>query len=188
VKRPCAAVSTGSLAASLMMVLAACGGTAGNGGGTPSATASASAGSLSAFISEADAACSASVASVAAVPTPNVSSLTSPAPSDLPAIAGYYASVIPVFQGWQAALQQLGSPPSMQSTWSGAMTALAAAISDFQALQSAAQSGDLTTYASVLSTEQSDNSTLNQDFAEFGATGCAGSSSSASASATATPS
>jgi len=62
-------------------------------------------------------------------------------------------------------------------------------VSDFQAAQSAAQSGNLSAYETAIAQEATDNNPVVQDFNEFGATVCAGgSSSSPSPSASSSPS
>ena len=147
--------------------------------------------SMDDFVSQANMLCATAGAAGAAVPKPSTSngSVTNPAASDLPVIATYFASLITFEQQLDSQLQGLGTPPSMQSVWTQSLGAYETIVSDFQAAQSAAQSGDLSAYETAITQETTDNNLVVQDFNEFGATVCAGgSSSSPSPSASASPS
>jgi hypothetical protein len=96
-------------------------------------------------------------------------------------IATYFASLVTLEQQLDPQLQALGTPPAMQSVWTQASAAYETTVSDFQAAQSAAQSGNLGAYETAITQEMTDNNPLVQDFQdfnEFGATVCADGSSS----------
>jgi hypothetical protein len=144
---------------------------------------------MSDFIDRANTICCNVSSSAAALPTPNTStgSLISPEASDLPAIATCFPTVRNVLQSLDSQLHALGTPPSMQVLWAQALAAYETLLSDAEAAQTAAQSGDLTAYDAAASTESTDNGQADQDFNEFGATVCAGGNSS-TASPSASPS
>jgi hypothetical protein len=103
---------------------------------------------MSDFIDRANTICRNVSSSAAALPTPNTStgSLISPEASDLPAIATCFPTVLNVLQSLDSQLHALGTPPSMQVLWAQALAAYETLLSDAEAAQTAAQSGDLTAY------------------------------------------
>jgi hypothetical protein len=114
---------------------------------------------MSDFIDPANTICGNVSSSAAALPTPNTStgSLSSPEASDLPAIATYFPTVLNVLQSLNSRLHALGTTPSMQVLWARALAAYETLLSDAEAAQTAAQSGDLTAYDAAASTESTDN-------------------------------
>jgi hypothetical protein len=162
------------------LLLVACGG----GGSSPSDSAAASSQSLTGFISQADAFCTTASASAAAVPRPSgLASISSPSASDLPALATYWGGAVTVFAAFDSQLKGLGTPPSMQSVWSQAITDLDGLVADVQTLHVAAISGDVNAYTTAYAKFQSDGAAANTAFKQFGITKCGGGSST-----TATPS
>ncbi len=172
---------------SLLLVLTACGSGSGPTGPATTARSSPTAAapsptalSIDSFIAAANALCTSADATGAAVAMPTTSngSLTNPAAGDLPVVATYFSSLIPVFNSLKSQLEALGTPPSNQSEWTTALGAFQTGISDFQNAQTAAQAGDLSGYEAAIAQEQTDNNAVVQDFTQFGTVVCAGQSSS----------
>lgn len=173
--------------ASCLLALTACGST-GSATAAPTtvrptpapATPSPTPPSVNSFIAEANALCTTADATGAAVPLPTTSSggITNPEVGDLPAIATYFSSLIAVFNSLTSQLQALGTPPSNQSEWAGALAAFQTGITDFQNAETAAQAGNLSGYQAAIAQEQMDNNQVVQDFTQFGTAVCAGQNSS----------
>ncbi len=175
--------------AAVTMLLAACGGSSTGPTATakpPAATASGSSTPMSAFLDQADEVCASGSETGDAVVTPTISTgdITAPAASDLPAIATYFASLVPIFTQLDSGLKALGSPPEMQTAWTQAMAVFDTTVGDFREALSASQAGDLTAYKKAIAQEQTDNTTGSADFNNIGAVVCGG----GSASPTPTPS
>ena len=174
------------------MLLAACGGSSTSPTATappssaPATTPSGTSTPMSAFLDQADQVCASGSETGDAVATPTISTgdITAPAASDLPAIATYFTSLVPIFTQLDAGLKALGNPPEMQAAWTQAMAVFDTTVGDFREALSACQAGDLTAYKKAISQEQADNTTGSADFNNIGAVVCGG----GSASPTPTPS
>ena len=178
--------------ASATVLLSACGGSSASPMATappssaPATTPSATASPMSAFLDQANMVCASGSETGDAVATPTISTgdITAPAASDLPAIATYFESLVPIFEQLDSGLKALGSPPEMQAAWTQAMAVFDTTVGDFREALSASQAGNLTAYKTAISQEQTDNTTGSADFNTIGAVVCGG----GSASPTPTPS
>jgi hypothetical protein len=115
---------------------------------------------------------------LAAVATPTISTgdITAPAASDLPAIATYFQSLVPIFTQLESGLKALGNPPQMQAAWTQAMAVFDTTVGDFREALSSSQAGNLTAYKTAIGQEQTDNATGSADFNKIGALVCGGGS------------
>ena len=113
-----------------------------------------------------------------------MASISSPSAGDFPALATYWGDAATVFTAFDSQLRGLGTPPSMQTVWSQAITDLDGLVVDVQALHTSAQSSDVSAYTTAYSKFTSDGTAANMAFKQFGITKCGGGSTS---SATPTP-
>jgi hypothetical protein len=166
---------------SLTLFLTACGGASTGPTATarPSVTPSASSSSMSAFLDQANMVCASASETGDAVATPTISTgdITAPAVSDLPAIATYFESLVPIFTQLDAGLKALGHPPEMQAAWTQALAVFDTTVGDFREALSSSQAGDLTAYKKAIAQEQTDNTQGSADFNNLGAEVCGGGSS-----------
>jgi hypothetical protein len=150
-----------ALAPAAVIALASCGGSS-----SPTLT-------QTQFTSQVNAICTKGSESSAAVPQPNVSSsIISPAAADLPAIAAYLSKEVAVLQHTADQLKAMGTPPAKQSQWTQSLAAIQHSVDDAKAAQSAAKSGNVTTYDQALGRVVEDGSTIDQAFGGFGAMAC----------------
>jgi hypothetical protein len=142
---------------------------------------------MATFLNQANMVCASGSETGDAVATPTISTgdITAPAASDLPAIATYFASLVPIFQQLDSGLKALGNPPEMQAAWTQALAVFDTTVGDFREALSSSQAGDLTAYKTAIAQEQTDNTTGSADFNNIGAAVCGGGGSTA---ATPTPS
>jgi hypothetical protein len=131
---------------------------------------------MSAFLDQANMVCASGSETGDAVVTPTISTgdITAPAASDLPAIATYFASLVPIFTQLDTGLKALGNPPEMQAAWTQAMAVFETTVGDFREALSSSQAGDLTAYKKAIAQEQTDNTTGSADFNNLGALVCGG--------------
>ncbi|HEY6469210.1 MAG TPA: hypothetical protein VI434_05540 [Candidatus Dormibacteraeota bacterium] len=172
--------------ASVAALLAACGSsspaaTTAPVASAPLATAGASPSAMSAFLDQANMVCASASETGDAVATPTISTgdITAPAASDLPEIATYFQSLVPIFTQLDTGLKALGKPPEMQEAWTQAMAVFDTTVGDFREALSSSQAGDLTAYKKAIAQEQTDNTTGSADFNNLGALVCGGGSGSA---------
>lgn len=168
--------------ASATVVLAACGSpssgatTPRQSASTPRSSPSGTPSAMSAFLDQANMVCASASETGDAVATPKISTgdITAPAASDLPAIATYFQSLVPIFQQLDSGLKALGKPPEMQVAWTQAMAVFDTTVGDFREALASSQAGNLSAYKTAISQEQTDNTTGSADFNTLGALVCGG--------------
>lgn len=172
-------------AASVSVLLAACGSSSSTATaspkptvGAPSTTPTGTSSPMSAFLDQANTVCASASETGDAVATPTISTgdITAPAASDLPVIATYFQSLVPIFTQLDAGLKALGNPPEMQAAWMQAMAVFDTTVGDFREALSSSEAGNLTAYKTAISQEQTDNTTGSADFNNIGALVCGGGS------------
>lgn len=169
-------------AASVTALLAACGSsspsTTPTSTAAPTSTPGATPSAMSAFLDQVNMVCASASETGDAVATPEISTgdITAPAAGDLPAIATYFRSLVPIFTQLDSGLKALGNPPEMQAAWTQAMAVFDTTVGDFREALSSSQAGNLTAYKTAIAQEQTDNTTGSADFNNFGALVCGGGS------------
>jgi hypothetical protein len=128
------------------------------------------------FLNQANMVCASASETGDAVATPTISTgdITAPAASDLPAIATYFTSLVPIFEQLDSGLKALGAPPSMQAAWTQALAVFDMTVGDFHTALSSSQAGDLSDYKTAIAKEQTDNTEGSADFNTIGAVVCGG--------------